>query len=156
MAEQYLTVMAASKYLGVSREKLSRLIRTGKLSPITNELDSRERLIPKSQLDALKPAGQIVSQIMEKVQENLVEPAKNQARNLIWLFANHGKEANVMETTAEAPVKYHCSFCGKADKDVFRMVAGPNKVYICDECVRLCNQIIDEEKTKTEPEAKPE
>ncbi|MDP8222648.1 MAG: ATP-dependent Clp protease ATP-binding subunit ClpX [Candidatus Lernaella stagnicola] len=37
-----------------------------------------------------------------------------------------------------------CSFCGKSQKDVRKLIAGPN-VYICDECIDLCNDIIDEE-----------
>ena len=37
-----------------------------------------------------------------------------------------------------------CSFCGKSQEDVRKLVAGPN-VYICDECVELCNEILGEE-----------
>ncbi len=37
----------------------------------------------------------------------------------------------------------HCSFCGKSPHQVQRLVAGPN-VFICDECVHLCNEIIAE------------
>lgn len=37
-----------------------------------------------------------------------------------------------------------CSFCGKSQKDVRKLIAGPS-VYICDECVELCNDIITEE-----------
>ncbi|MBI3743639.1 MAG: ATP-dependent Clp protease ATP-binding subunit ClpX [Chloroflexi bacterium] len=40
---------------------------------------------------------------------------------------------------------YECSFCGKLQHQVKRLIAGPGKVYICDECVRLCQRIIDEE-----------
>jgi ATP-dependent Clp protease ATP-binding subunit ClpX len=45
--------------------------------------------------------------------------------------------------------KLHCSFCGKAQDEVRRLVAGPG-VYICDECISLCNEIIAEEPTTTE------
>ncbi len=38
-----------------------------------------------------------------------------------------------------------CSFCGKSQNAVKRLVAGPGRVYICDECFRLCQQIITEE-----------
>ena len=38
----------------------------------------------------------------------------------------------------------HCSFCGKSQNDVKKIVAGPG-VYICNECVDLCQQIIDQE-----------
>jgi ATP-dependent Clp protease ATP-binding subunit ClpX len=37
-----------------------------------------------------------------------------------------------------------CSFCGKSQNDVRKLIAGPT-VYICDECVELCNDIIAEE-----------
>lgn len=38
---------------------------------------------------------------------------------------------------------YKCSFCGKTDDKVNRLVAGPNNVYICDECIKLCAEILD-------------
>jgi ATP-dependent Clp protease ATP-binding subunit ClpX len=37
-----------------------------------------------------------------------------------------------------------CSFCGKSQRQVRKLIAGPG-VYICDECIELCNEIIDEE-----------
>ena len=37
-----------------------------------------------------------------------------------------------------------CSFCGKLQEQVKKLVAGPG-VYICDECIELCNEIIEEE-----------
>src|SRR6187200_2129441 len=48
---------------------------------------------------------------------------------------------------------YHCSFCGKSQDQVRRLIAGPGSVYICDECVELCREIIAEESTPT-PRAK--
>ncbi|HCE59971.1 MAG TPA: ATP-dependent Clp protease ATP-binding subunit ClpX, partial [Janibacter terrae] len=39
-----------------------------------------------------------------------------------------------------------CSFCGKSQKQVKKLIAGPG-VYICDECIDLCNEIIEEELT---------
>jgi ATP-dependent Clp protease ATP-binding subunit ClpX len=41
-----------------------------------------------------------------------------------------------------------CSFCGKSQKQVKKLIAGPG-VYICDECVDLCNEIIDEDASET-------
>ena len=41
-----------------------------------------------------------------------------------------------------------CSFCGKGQKQVKKLIAGPG-VYICDECIELCNEIIDEELQET-------
>ena len=52
-----------------------------------------------------------------------------------------------------------CSFCGKSQEQVRKLIAGPG-VYICDECIDLCNEILDEElldspgKTKTSNDAK--
>jgi ATP-dependent Clp protease ATP-binding subunit ClpX len=42
-----------------------------------------------------------------------------------------------------------CSFCGKSQKQVKKLIAGPG-VYICDECIDLCNEIIEEELVETE------
>lgn len=50
-----------------------------------------------------------------------------------------------MANTRGSRVQYRCSFCGKGQEDVRRLIAGPGAVYICDECVDLCREIIDEE-----------
>jgi ATP-dependent Clp protease ATP-binding subunit ClpX len=42
-------------------------------------------------------------------------------------------------------LKYHCSFCGKTQSEVKRLIAGPSSVYICDECINLCKEIVDNE-----------
>ena len=47
--------------------------------------------------------------------------------------------------------KLNCSFCGKAQNEVKKLIAGPS-VYICNECVDLCNDIIEEE-VKSEEDA---
>jgi len=46
-----------------------------------------------------------------------------------------------------------CSFCGKSQEQVRKLIAGPG-VYICDECVELCNEILDDE--LIEPSSRPE
>src|SRR5579864_3157518 len=43
-----------------------------------------------------------------------------------------------------------CSFCGKNQREVKKLIAGPT-VYICDECIELCNDIIAEEGQKETP-----
>src|SRR5262245_25060865 len=48
------------------------------------------------------------------------------------------------ENQISADSKLHCSFCGKSQDDVRKLIAGP-KVYICDECVDLCNGILGRE-----------
>jgi ATP-dependent Clp protease ATP-binding subunit ClpX len=37
-----------------------------------------------------------------------------------------------------------CSFCGKNQNEVQKLIAGPN-VFICDECIELCNEIVQDE-----------
>jgi len=37
----------------------------------------------------------------------------------------------------------HCSFCGKSQHEVRKLIAGP-AVFICDECVAICNKILDD------------
>ncbi len=44
-----------------------------------------------------------------------------------------------------------CSFCGKRQEQVKRMMSGPNNVFICNECVELCNSLIKEDLYETEP-----
>ena len=41
--------------------------------------------------------------------------------------------------------KIRCSFCNKTESQVKKLIAGPNGVYICDECIDICAEIIDEE-----------
>ncbi len=43
--------------------------------------------------------------------------------------------------------KLYCSFCGKSQKEVRKLIAGPS-VYICNECIELCNEIIADEEAK--------
>ena len=42
-------------------------------------------------------------------------------------------------------IKVRCSFCGKSEDQVRKMIAGPNGAYICDECIAICSEIVDEE-----------
>jgi len=46
-------------------------------------------------------------------------------------------------------VNYSCSFCAKNQEQVRRLIAGPGAVYICDECVELCREIIQEDSGTT-------
>lgn len=41
--------------------------------------------------------------------------------------------------------KIRCSFCNKSEDQVRKLIAGPNGVYICDECIEICSEIIEEE-----------
>ena len=41
--------------------------------------------------------------------------------------------------------KIRCSFCGKSEDQVRKLIAGPGDVYICDECINVCSEIVEEE-----------
>ncbi len=57
------------------------------------------------------------------------------------------REDHYMNIT-DTKVAYACSFCGKNQAQVRRLIAGPNGVFICNECVTLCNSIIGEEEAQ--------
>ncbi|MFT4703087.1 MAG: ATP-dependent Clp protease ATP-binding subunit ClpX [Bradymonadia bacterium] len=46
------------------------------------------------------------------------------------------------------PIRVRCSFCGKEAKQVKRMISGPDGVQVCNECVRLCQEIIEDDRPK--------
>ncbi len=50
-----------------------------------------------------------------------------------------------MANNYNRPPVHHCTFCGKTQTQVERLIAGPD-VFICNECVELCNEILEEEK----------
>ena len=50
-----------------------------------------------------------------------------------------------MANRTEDRKQLRCSFCGKPQEQVRKLLAGPNDVYICDECIELCYEIVEEE-----------
>lgn len=54
--------------------------------------------------------------------------------------------------TESAPNRLKCSFCGKSQEQVKKLIAGPG-AYICNECVDLCNEILEEELFEVDAEA---
>jgi protein phosphatase len=59
------------------------------------------------------------------------------------------QEGMSMDSMTEGPsTPYPCSFCSKLNAEVERMIAGPNGVFICSECVERCNEIIAEERAQ--------
>src|SRR5262245_22757333 len=64
---------------------------------------------------------------------------------------------NEGQTTEPTPprARITCSFCGKSDEQVARLVAGPT-VYICDECIDLCNEILAQEIERDSPAGRPQ
>ena len=70
--------------------------------------------------------------------------------------ANRRRGSSSMSTTSSKGTKvpYRCSFCGKSQEQVRKLIAGQG-VYICDECINLCQEIIEEEMLEA-PRAKPQ
>jgi len=69
-------------------------------------------------------------------------------QGLRWAQTIHPPEAKVFmandSVTGDNEKLLYCSFCGKSQNEVRKLIAGPS-VFICDECVDLCNDIIREE-----------
>lgn len=60
------------------------------------------------------------------------------------------KSADIGETSEEV----YCNFCGKSQHEVFRLIATGDEndaVYICNECARICGEILDEEEAQEKP-----
>ena len=66
--------------------------------------------------------------------ENTARPARGDGDNV----------ANTKGTR----MTYHCSFCGKSQDQVQQLISGPGGVRICDECIDLCREIIEESTAK--------
>jgi ATP-dependent Clp protease ATP-binding subunit ClpX len=49
----------------------------------------------------------------------------------------------------------HCSFCTKSQEQAFTLIGGPGGIFICDECVALCNEIIAERRAHQRPPSSP-
>jgi len=61
---------------------------------------------------------------------------------------NSGKEFTSGKKTPTGKKNANCSFCGKSYREVGPLVEGPSDVYICGECIDLCNSILDQERKR--------
>jgi len=62
----------------------------------------------------------------------------------------HGENWEALADIPKVPIEQinlYCSFCGKSQTEVAKLIAGPT-VYICNECVSICNEIIEDDKIK--------
>ena len=105
--------------------------------------------LPNAEIMIHQPSGGAQGQATEIkiVAENILKIKKR--LNEI-LAANTGQPYEVIERdTVYMPVrtddKIRCSFCGKTQDQVKKLIAGSNNVYICDECIDLCAEILEEE-----------
>ena len=51
--------------------------------------------------------------------------------------------------------KLRCSFCNKTQDQVKKLISGPNGIFICDQCVSICSDILDEEFEEEEDDGNP-
>ena len=66
-------------------------------------------------------------------------------------------EVATASASAASPAKIlYCSFCFKSQHDVRKLIAGPAGIFICDECVGLCNEIIAGHMPQSKPPADQE
>ena len=77
-------------------------------------------------------------------------PSRDRAYRARWHAgrAQMGSRGALMARIGDGGDLLKCSFCGKSQKQVKKLIAGPG-VYICDECIDLCNEIIEEELAET-------
>ena len=87
------------------------------------------------------------------VRARAARTGESYSTSLRHLRARKSEESPMTDTqTPDASVDaVSCSFCGKSQKDVRKLIAGPG-VFICDECVDLCSDIISED---TDDESRP-
>ena len=55
------------------------------------------------------------------------------------------KEVKFMASRTDSSKQFRCSFCNKTQDQVRKLVAGPKGVYICDECIEVCAEIMEDE-----------
>src|SRR5918912_1049638 len=65
-----------------------------------------------------------------------------------WATSLEGGHMADQTTGARESKPYRCSFCGKDNAEVRRLIAGPNGVFICDERVARCNEILAKEEAR--------
>src|SRR6187431_1436712 len=88
-----------------------------------------------------------------RAQRRLPSPATSRARRRPKSKDEIG-HVTTSSSSKGPKVPYRCSFCGKSQEQVRKLIAGQG-VYICDECINLCQEIIEEEMLET-PRSKPQ
>lgn len=162
--DDLLTIGRFSRETGLTVKALRLYDRRGLLSPAAVDMHSGYRYYSRDQIERarlimlLRGAGMPLAEIAavlsapgsdssrwmrlhrERLEGNIRH--SKDALRLLDRLAERLKEDG-METKSK---EYRCSFCGKGKDEVERMIAGPHAVYICSECVDLCNRILDKER----------
>ena len=109
--------------------RCSTAIARGRSAPAIRALSKALRAYQAQggQLDSARLLAN-VSALVAGLEQKLSQPASR------WL-------SDLLPATEQAPLGLTCSFCGKHEKEVAKLIAGP-AVFICDSCVGLCNDIL--------------
>src|SRR5207237_904767 len=91
-------------------------------------------------------AGLAIYDTMNFVKPDVQTICVGIAMSMGALLLAGGAKGKRMARPTDTNEQLLCSFCGKSQRQVKKLIAGPG-VYICDECIDLCNEIIDEELT---------
>ena len=75
-------------------------------------------------------------------------PSDTRHQESLYASVSQAKGKHLVARIGDGGDLLKCSFCGKSQKQVKKLIAGPG-VYICDECIDLCNEIIEEELAET-------
>ncbi len=94
------------------------------------------------------PTGDALLCDYEKLSQEYKNKAGRYIKTLLKIYrAENGIRAKISRLerpTALHPTgEYRCNFCGKSENETSHLIAGPN-VFICDECARLCGEVLDE------------
>lgn len=135
-----LTAAEVAEILDIHPRTVGEYIRDGKLRAFQfgggwkiSELALRAFVREQTQGGAPAGASHPIARALDEALMTLLpEPAGGEARRP----AGRGRGA------------IRCSFCGKAQEDVRRLIAGPNLIFICDACVGRCNRILDGEEVR--------
>ena len=93
--------------------------------------------------NAFKIAGKHGDDFIAEIEKMVKSKKEYEARAGLILLLNHYVKVDMAGKKTEDIVR--CSFCNKTQSQVRKMIAGPNGTYICDDCVAICTEIIEEE-----------
>lgn len=74
-----------------------------------------------------------------------ISDVREELHKLLAAYGEFKKKKIEQPENSQGRRTYRCSFCSKPQNQVQRLIAGPGAVYICNECVDLCQEILEEE-----------
>ncbi len=117
--------------------------RIHRLRSLDMPLDDIGTLVSASDPEQMR---QVVARHRQRVEQRLARDQR--IVSALYELEAHCAQAQKEQEMSQQSKPYHCSFCGKTNAEVHRMIAGPHGAFICDECVTKCNEIIAKEEAK--------